>query len=255
MFKVSKYVIVDIMRSKVTLAYTVFLFIISLSIFNIEDNSAKGLLSMLNIILIIVPLVSLIFSTIYMYNAIEFIELLLSQPIQRKKLLFSIYVGITLSMVIAFVIGAGIPMLVLEGSDTAYVMTFAGMALSAVFVSLAVLGSVITRDKTKGIGFAIMMWLFFSLLYDGLILLMLFQFSDYPLDKIVVAFCSLNPVDLARILILLKLDISAMMGYTGAIFNELFGASFGIIYTSGIMGIWILLPLFIALNQFKQKDL
>ncbi len=255
MFKVSKYVIVDIMRSKVTLAYTVFLFIISLSIFNIEDNSAKGLLSMLNIILIIVPLVSLIFSTIYMYNAVEFIELLLSQPIQRKKLLFSIYVGITLSMVIAFVIGAGIPMLALEGSDTAYVMTFAGMALSAVFVSLAVLGSVITRDKTKGIGFAIMMWLFFSLLYDGLILLMLFQFSDYPLDKIVVAFCSLNPVDLARILILLKLDISAMMGYTGAIFNELFGSSFGIIYASGIMVIWILLPLFFALNKFKQKDL
>lgn len=41
----------------------------SLSIFNLEDNAEKGLLSMLSIILIIVPLVSLIFSTIYMYNS------------------------------------------------------------------------------------------------------------------------------------------------------------------------------------------
>src|SRR6187399_2122869 len=156
MLKVIKYVMVDILRSKVAAAYTIFLLAISLSIFNLEDNSAKGLLSMLNIILIIVPLVSLIFSTIYMYNSVEFIELLLSQPIQRKNLLLSIYSGICLSMTIAFAIGAGIPMIILEGSATAYVMTLTGFALTAIFVSLAVLGAVITRDKAKGIGIAIM---------------------------------------------------------------------------------------------------
>lgn len=246
---------VDILRSKVALAYTIFLLAISLSIFNLEDNSAKGLLSMLNIILIIVPLVSLIFSTIYMYNSVEFIELLLSQPIQRKNLLLSIYSGICLSMIIAFAIGAGIPMILLEGSVTAYVMTLSGFVLTAVFVSLAVLGAVITRDKAKGIGIAIMLWLFFSLLYDGLILLIMFQFSDYPLEKAMVIFCSLNPVDLARILILLKLDISAMMGYTGAIFNEFFGTNTGVIYSASIMLLWVLLPLLIALKKFTKKDL
>lgn len=255
MFKVIKYVMVDILRSRVALAYTIFLLAISLSIFNLEDNSAKGLLSMLNIILIIVPLVSLIFSTIYMYNTVEFIELLLSQPIQRKNLLLSIYTGICFSMTIAFVIGAGIPMILLEGSMTAYVMTLTGFALTAIFVSLAVLGAVITRDKAKGIGIAIMMWLFFSLLYDGLILLIMFQFSDYPLEKAMVVFCSLNPVDLARILILLKLDIAAMMGYTGAVFNEFFGNNTGIIYSTFIMVLWITIPLLFALGKFRKKDL
>jgi Cu-processing system permease protein len=255
MLKVIKYVMVDILRSRVAAAYTVFLLAISLSIFNLEDNSAKGLLSMLNIILIIVPLVSLIFSTIYMYNSVEFIELLLSQPIQRKNLLLSIFAGICLSLIIAFAIGAGIPMILLEGSPTAYVMTLTGFALTAIFVSLAVLGAVITRDKAKGIGIAIMLWLGFSLLYDGLILLIMFQFSDYPLEKAVVAFCSLNPVDLARIVILLKLDISAMMGYTGAIFNEFFGTSAGTIYAASIMLLWMLTPLLIALKKFKSKDL
>ncbi len=255
MFKVIKYVMVDILRSKIAVAYSIFLLAISMSIFNLEDNSAKGLLSMLNIILIIVPLVSLIFSTIYMYNSAEFIELLLSQPIQRKKLLLSMYAGICLSMMVAFAIGAGIPMILLEGSATAYVMTLTGFALTAIFVSLSVLGAVITRDKAKGIGIAIIMWLYFSLLYDGIILLIMFQFGDYPLEKAVVVFCSLNPVDLARILILLKLDISAMMGYTGAIFNQFFGTSAGIIYSTTIMLGWLITPLFIALRKFKTKDL
>src|SRR5689334_13624181 len=100
MFKVIKYIMVDILRNKVVLAYTAFLLLISLMIFNLEDNAAKGLLSMLNVVLIIVPLVSLIFSTIYMYNASEFIELLVSQPINRKRLLLSLYAGICLSLLI-----------------------------------------------------------------------------------------------------------------------------------------------------------
>jgi Cu-processing system permease protein len=82
MKKIIKYVIIDILRNKIMLAYTGFLLLISLSIFNLEDNSAKGLLSLLNIILIIVPLVSMLFSAIYVYNSSEFLELLV-KPVYR----------------------------------------------------------------------------------------------------------------------------------------------------------------------------
>src|SRR5689334_24574634 len=133
MFKVIKYVMVDILRSKVAFAYTIFLLAISLSIFNLEDNSSKGLLSMLNIILIMVPLVSLIFSTIYMYNSGEFIELLASQPINRKRLLLSLYGGICLSLLMAFSIGAGIPLLTLVGTKAAAIMVVTGVVLTAIF--------------------------------------------------------------------------------------------------------------------------
>ena len=80
-----KYVIVDTLCNKIVLAYTLFLLAISLSVFNLEDNETKGLLSLLNIVLIIIPLVSIIFSTIYVFNSSEFLELLVSQPLQRKK--------------------------------------------------------------------------------------------------------------------------------------------------------------------------
>ncbi|HSC38361.1 MAG TPA: hypothetical protein VLD19_10830, partial [Chitinophagaceae bacterium] len=91
MIKIIKYVIVDILRNKIVLAYTAFLLAISLGVFNMEDNTSKGLLSLLNIVLIIVPLVSIIFSTIYVYNSAEFIELLVSQPLKRKNIWISLF--------------------------------------------------------------------------------------------------------------------------------------------------------------------
>ena len=89
MNKIIKYVITDILRNKIVLVYTLFLLAASFSVFSLEDNSSKGLLSLLNIILIVVPLVSIIFSTIYMYNSAEFIELLLSQPLKRRSIWLS----------------------------------------------------------------------------------------------------------------------------------------------------------------------
>ena len=255
MFKVIKYVTLDILRSRIILFYTLFLLALSLSIFNLEDNAAKGLLSMLNILLILVPLVSLVFSTIYMYNSAEFIELMLSQPIRRWHLLFSLFTGLCLSMILAFLAGAGLPVILLEGSATAWMMTAVGCCLSAIFVSLAVLGAVITRDKARGIGIAILIWLYFTLLYDGLLLLLLFQLSDYPLEQPMLVLCALNPVDLARLLILLKLDISALMGYTGALYREFFGSSMGIVISFFMMLLWMIVPLVIARRIFRKKNL
>jgi Cu-processing system permease protein len=246
---------VDILRSRIIIIYTLILLAISLSIFNLEDNAAKGLLSMLNIVLIIVPLVSLIFSTIYMYNAAEFIELLLSQPIRRGQLLFSIYAGVCFSLLVAFTVGAAIPVIVMVGNATAYMMAGSGLALTAIFVAMAVLGSVITRDKAKGIGIAIMLWLYFSLFYDAFMLLLMFQFGDYPLEKPMLIMCSLNPVDLARIVILLQMDISALMGYTGALYQQFFGSSSGIIFSISLMMIWLAVPLWFSNRVFRRKDL
>jgi Cu-processing system permease protein len=255
MFKIVRYVMADILRSRIIFAYTIFLLIISLSIFNLEDNAAKGLLSMLSIILIIVPLVSLIFSTIYMYNSAEFIELLLSQPIRRGHLLLSIYAGVCSSLLVAFTIGAALPVIFMVGTPTAYTMAVAGLALTAIFVAMAVLGSVITRDKAKGIGIAILLWLYFSLFYDALMLLIMFQFSDYPLERPMLFLCSFNPVDLARVFILLQMDVSALMGYTGAIYQKFFGSSFGILFSMSLMMLWMAVPLWFSHRVFKRKDL
>src|SRR5438874_411606 len=97
------------------------------------------------------------------------------------------------------------------------------LSLFIIFVSIALLASVKTRDKAKGIGLAILLWFYFSIIFDGLVLFILFQFEDYPMEKPMLILTALNPIDLSRVLILLKMDISALMGYTGAVFKDFFG--------------------------------
>ena len=130
-----------------------------------------------------------------------------------------------------------------------------GLFLTIVFVSIAMLAAGLTRDKAKGIGLSILLWLYFSLIFDALVLFFLFQFQDYPLEKIMVAFSFLNPIDLGRIQILLQMDISALMGYTGAVFRDFFGNGTGIILSILGLILWIVFPLVVSLKKFRIKNL
>jgi Cu-processing system permease protein len=199
--------------------------------------------------------VSIMYSTSYIYNSGEFIELLLSQPVKRNRIWISLYAGLILAFVFAFMIGLGLPVLIYAFSAVGIMMLVTGILISVIFVSLAMFCSILMRDKAKGIGVSIVMWLFFALLFDGLVLFLLFQLSDYPIEKMMIGISALNPISLARILILLHLDVSAMMGYTGAIFKNFFGTTAGMMISLSVLMAWALIPFLISLFKFKRKDL
>lgn len=112
-----------------------------------------------------------------------------------------------------------------------------------------------TRDKAKAIGIALLFWFYFSLIYDGLLLWVVYTFSEYPLEKVTISLIALNPVDLARIIMLLQLDISALMGYTGAFYKDFLGSNTGAIASVGILLVWVVAPLAWAQRIFSKKDL
>lgn len=237
------------------LAYTLFLLVLSLSVFNLEDSSAKGILSLLNIVLIIVPMVSILFAAIYVYNSAEFLELLVSQPLKRNTIWLSMFTGLATSLMLSFFIGVGVPVMLYEFTATGFNLVISGLLLTVIFVALAMLATVKIRDKARGIGVVILMWLYFSLLFDGLVLFILFQFADYPLEKAMVGFTAFNPIDLSRIMVLLKMDVSAMMGYTGAVFKDFFGTSIGVTVSFAVLVLWIAIPVWLSVRRFNSKDL
>lgn len=255
MTRVIKYVFYDMLRTRFILLYTVFLFISTFAMFQLDSDSGKVILSLLNIVLMVVPLVSVVFTTIHFYNSYEFIELMLSQPVNRWVVFLGEYFAVAMSLCFAFTVGVGLPMMVYGAGVNAFTLLYSGIMLTLVFVSLAFLSSVLTRDKAKAIGIALLFWFYFSLIYDGLLLWITYSFADYPLEKVTLALISFNPVDLARILMLLQLDISALMGYTGAFYKDFFGSGLGLIFSSGVLAIWVVVPVVIALQIFKRKDL
>ncbi|MBC7905005.1 MAG: ABC transporter permease subunit [Gemmatimonadaceae bacterium] len=255
MTRLIRYVLYDILRNKVVITYALFLFVVSFSLFQLEENESKAILSLLNIVLIVVPLIGMIFTTIHYYNSYEFIELMLSQPLSRKRILLSEFTGVAVSLLCAFAFGVGVPVLIFSFNDTGFALLIAGGALTLIFTSIAFLASVKSRDKARGIGFTLLLWFYFALIYDGLVLLVLFSFSDYPMEKFTLLLSALNPIDLARISIMLKMDVSALMGYTGALYKNFFGTGAGMLFTGSIMLLWIILPLWWAVTAFNKKDM
>jgi Cu-processing system permease protein len=255
MLKIVKYVIKDIIRSRIVIAYALFLSAASFGLFNLGGDVSKGLIGMLSLVLLVVPLVCLVFGTIHFYNSYEFIELLASQPLKRKTILIGEFLGVAGALCGALLIGAGLPIVLYAASSTGYALLGVGLVLTLVFVAMAFLGAVATRDKARGVGMAMMLWFYFALLHDGLMLLIMFAFEDYPLEKPTMAMIALNPIDLGRVIILLQMDVSALMGYTGALMKDLLGTTAGIFFGAGILFLWMLAPLALALLIFRRKDL
>jgi Cu-processing system permease protein len=106
----------------------------------------------------------------------------------------------------------------------------------------------------RGLGIALGVWLLVGLLYDGLVLVAVAVFADYPLERPILALTFANPVDLARVLLLLKLDVAALMGYTGAVFQRVFSGPLGPSLAAGMLGLWIAVPLAVGARQFRRKD-
>jgi len=255
MFRIVKYVLYDILQNRIVIGYTLFLLAVSFGLFNLSDDPTKGLVSLLNISLIVMPLVSIVFATIHFYNSYEFIELLAAQPIRRSVIVWSEFWGLTLALTLAVLVGIGLPILLFAPNATGLSLLAAAVGLTIVFVSVALLASVATRDKAKGIGMALLLWFWFALLYDAVVLFIMFSFADYPLEKAMLAFVSLNPIDLARVVVLLQMDISALMGYTGALFREFLGTGWGIAFGAVVLLLWAALPMWWAVRIFRRKDL
>lgn len=253
--QIIKYIFYDILRTRFILLYTIFLFVSTFALFQLDSDTGKVVMSLMNIVLMAIPLVSIVFTTIHFYNSYEFIELMLAQPVDRKVIYLSEYISVGLSLCFAYLIGVGIPIVMYGASASSVTLLYSGLMLTLVFVSLAFLASVLTRDKAKAIGLALLFWFYFSLIYDGLLLWIIYTFSDYPLEKTTLTLIALNPIDLARIMMLLKLDISALMGYTGAFYQDFFGSYAGILFSSGILLLWIIIPVLIATRIFIKKDL
>ena len=256
--KILRYEIHNTIRSKWVIFYAFFFFVVGYSLFAFSGDVNKAYISLMNIVLIVIPLVSLIFGSIYLYNSREFVEMMLSQPIDRRSLFLGIYFGTSIPLSLAYSIGMFLPFILFgkvnQQFEGVLFLLLIGIALTFVFTAIAFLITVLQDDKAKGLGFSILIWLILTVIYDGLVLLVVYYFEDYPLEKVMIALSLINPIDLARILFLIEFNFSALMGYTGAVFQNFFGSFFGVLFSAFFLVLWIIIPLFFSTKSFLKKD-
>ncbi len=259
MIKILKYSFYDLMRSRWSYVYLAFYLALGFVLLFLNSDLSKATITLMNIIVVLTPMIGTIFGIMYHYNSREFTELLLAQPLKRRDIILGQYLGIAISLSMSFIVGLGIPFLIYGAWNTRagyqlLILLLSGTFLTFIFVALAVLIGLFNADRIKGFGYAILLWLFFAVIYDGIFMTLLIVFDDYPLDHFALAASFLNPIDLSRIMILLRLEISALLGYTGAVFQQFIGTNTGFLLTMAVLLLWVIGPMVMILKRVSKMD-
>ena len=258
-------------RNKWTLIFAVVFgaLVVSISYFGIVAEGYSGRQSfprtaamLLNLVLYIVPLVALTMGTLSFTGDKGSTELLFSQPLLRSEVVFGKLLGVFASIAISTLVGftlAGTIIVTQNGEEgllryAAFVVL--SLALSFVFLSIAVLASTFSKRKSKAFGIALFLWFFFVLFYDLLALGAAALLKGQTAT--VVLFLSLfgNPVDMVRVATLIILDNVTIFGAAGAAMLRFLGGHTASVFllAAGLI-VWSCVPLLLSARMMKHQDI
>lgn len=249
----------DVLRKRWVIAYALLLVLTGDLLLRLAGNGPSALVSLLNVVLLLIPLIALVLGSASLYSAREFTELLLAQPIPRRSLFVGLYFGLTLPLAAATAVGLTLPFVLERAIDATvapmlFLLVTVSVLLVAVFTALAFVVTVLVHDRARGLGVAVLLWLGMGVLYDGLVLSVATALRDWPIERGMLAAMVLNPIDLARTILLLRLDVAALMGYTGAVFRAAFGSPAGATLALSALLMWIVVPWWCGARAFDRKD-
>lgn len=256
--RIAAYAVRDLARSRWLAGYAAFFMLATFALLQFSDSQAKAMLSLVNVVLLIVPLANVVFGTMYLQSSREFVELLLAQPIRRRQLFAGLFFGLATPVSLAVIGGIGVPLAVMGASRETLaagaVLALMAAALGAVFTGIAAVVAYGFEDRVRGIVAAIGVWLSFAVVYDALVIMVATRFAEYPIERPMLVAMFANPIDLARLVMLTRFDVAALLGYTGALFQQLLGGVPGLIVAITVFTLWATLPALYGARLFHRKD-
>lgn len=212
--------------------------------------------SLVSLVIYLVPLIALLlgFDAVVGERERGSLDLLLSHPITRSELLLGKYLGLSAALALAMLLGLAVVgvMLVVQFGQRA-LFHYSGFVISTLlmglsFLSLAVLVSVIARDRTRASGAAIVLWFLFVLVFDLVLLGVLVATAGHYGGEIFPWLLLLNPTDVFRIMNVFSTeDVRSAYGLVSVVPPML--SNLGLLTT--VMFGWIAVPLAIANWRFR----
>jgi Cu-processing system permease protein len=243
--------------------------VLSISYFGLVTGGAVGFqgfartsASLLNMVLYIVPLVSLTMGTLSFTSEKSGSELLFAQPITRGEILLGKLLGLFASIFTAMLIGFGIGGVVIASqAGTAGSMRYPGLVgfsllLALIFLSLSAFISTLCRRKTKAFGVALFVWFFFVLFYDLLVIGLTFVLKEHTANVFIFGSLFGNPVDMMRVASLMTLNGTDIFGPGGAaLLRFLGGERLSVALLVAALSFWVIAPLSAAQKLLKHQDI
>ncbi|MBL0940680.1 MAG: hypothetical protein IBJ03_17440 [Gemmatimonadaceae bacterium] len=249
----------SVTRNRSVLIFGIGTVVLTEVVLRLTGSAPRALSALLNLVLLVVPLVTMMAGIISWHASREFNELLLTQPVRRRSLFLALYLALVLPLATVFALGMLLPLAwhrVIGPESSALLLSTvgSGVALTFVFGGLALLIGIRVDDRLRSVMTGLMVWLLLTVGYDALVLIVSTTMADYPLERPMLAFMLGNPVDLARTVIVLQSDSAALMGYTGAVMQRFLGSAIGTVAAGTGLLLWIALPMLIARRSFERRD-
>jgi Cu-processing system permease protein len=243
------------------------LLVLGLSYFGLAQSREVGFqgfarvtLSLMNLVLLIVPLTGLLLGVTSIAGSGESLPLLLAQPVTRGEVLLGKFLGLgaALSAAQALGFGGGGVVVALNagaGQVPGYLaLTALSLGLGWLTLAAALCIGALWPDRLRAMSVALLLWLLMVIAYDLAVLGATTMLRGLPLESVLFPALLLNPVDLARVLTTLAVGSGALFGPTSAVLVKFFGASLGIALGVAVLVIETLVPLAIAARVFRRRD-
>lgn len=223
---------------------------------------ATTIVSLASLAIFLIPLIALLLA----YDSIVGEEeqgtllLLLTYPLGRVQLLAGKFLGHAAILAVSTAGGFGIAAVligILSGglNDPALWSAFGFFILTAillgwVFVAIAYIASVLSSEKSRAAGVALLVWFWFVLVFDLLLLGALVTSKGTHGGDWLPYLLLLNPTDVFRLANLAGFE--ATRNYTG-LAAVATGPLFEPAVLAGILAVWVAVPLGTAIWLFKRR--
>ena len=215
--------------------------------------------SLINLVLLFVPLIALITGGISIASERESgtLSYLLSHPVTKSEVFFGKYLGILAALLFSILLGFGIAGVGVAlrgdgGNVSNYlIMVLLSAMLAASLLSIGFIVSVYSGKSSKAIGICVFLWLLFIVLGD-LGIMGTAAVMDLGIKQVLIL-ALLNPAEVFKIASVLVLSPRfEILGPVGVYAIRTFGRE-GIFYLLFfIMVLWTLVPMLIAYTSFSR---
>lgn len=228
------------------------------------QDFARTAASLMQLVLLIVPLASLVMGILAMTPDRGGAEVLFAQPIARHSVLAGTWLGLFEALSGAQLLGFGVAGLVIfsqGGADglPAYVtVAGASLVLTAIFLSIAALISVgqIGRRRARALALGLVTWFMLALVFDVIVLGIATLLRSGDASRLLIVSVLVNPIDALRTGALLGVEGAAAFGPAS---QALFRFTHGPVQAGLLIGIttllWIAVPLAAAARRLARIDI
>src|SRR5215510_14142700 len=229
------------------------------------QDLARTSSSLVQLVILVVPLASLLMGVLALSPERGTAELLFSQPVSRPTILVGKFLGLFTALTAAEFVGFGLAGVVVfsstgdQGGGGGYALLILGsLLLTAAFLAIAALlaAGAVGRKRTRALALALVVWFVAVILSDLVALGVASMLPSTAASRLLIVSVIANPAGAVRTSALLGIQGTAAFGSASLAFLRFTGGPARAAVLLGISILaWVVVPTLAAVSRLSRVDL